>query len=99
MQLFSREAAKRLFPNQRLQRWCFDVELVYLAAKAKVHVTEVSVNWTEIAGLPCPWHCSPLAYLHTGMSKSNLAAELDKPVDGHHLYGCFDCLLLAGGST
>jgi len=29
--LFTRSAARVLFGNQRLQRWCFDVELVHLA--------------------------------------------------------------------
>ena len=29
--LFTRGAARVLFGNQRLQRWCFDVELVHLA--------------------------------------------------------------------
>ena len=29
--LFTRAAARVLFGNQRLQRWCFDVELVHLA--------------------------------------------------------------------
>lgn len=36
LQLFTRTAAHRLFMNQRLQRWCFDVELVYLAQKMEV---------------------------------------------------------------
>lgn len=36
MQLFSRAAAQQLYSNQRLQRWCFDVELVYLAQQLKV---------------------------------------------------------------
>lgn len=36
LQLFSRAAAQQLYSNQRLQRWCFDVELVYLAQQLKV---------------------------------------------------------------
>jgi dolichyl-phosphate beta-glucosyltransferase len=31
--LFSRQAARQLFPVQHIERWAFDVELVYLAAK------------------------------------------------------------------
>jgi dolichyl-phosphate beta-glucosyltransferase len=34
--LFSREAARQLFPVQHIERWAFDVELVYLAARLKV---------------------------------------------------------------
>ncbi len=36
LQLVSRAAAQQLYSNQRLQRWCFDVELVYLAQQLKV---------------------------------------------------------------
>lgn len=37
-QLFSRRAAVPLFGNQRLQRWCFDVELLWLAEQVRVLV-------------------------------------------------------------
>eukprot|EP00899_Mesostigma_viride_P027504 jgi/Mesvir1/7939/Mv11859-RA.1 len=48
--MFTRRAAQMIFQNQRLQRWCFDVEIVYLAKKLKIPIKEVSVNWTEIPG-------------------------------------------------
>lgn len=48
--LFSRAAAQQLYSNQRLQRWCFDVELVYLAQQLKIPMAEVQVTWTEIPG-------------------------------------------------
>ncbi|PNW71403.1 hypothetical protein CHLRE_16g652850v5 [Chlamydomonas reinhardtii] len=48
--LFTRRAAAVLFSNVRLQRWCFDVELLYLAEQLGIPVAEVSVNWTEIPG-------------------------------------------------
>lgn len=35
-QLFTRRAAAVLYSNQRLQRWCFDVELLYLAEQLQV---------------------------------------------------------------
>ena len=50
MQLFTRRAAQALFPNQRLQRWCFDVELLFLASRLQIPVAEVAVTWTEIPG-------------------------------------------------
>jgi hypothetical protein len=50
VQLFTRSAARVLFSNQRLQRWCFDVELLYLAQLLGIPVVETSVNWTEISG-------------------------------------------------
>ena len=48
--LFTRATARLLFPNQRLQRWAFDVELVRLAQVFGVPMAEVQVTWTEIPG-------------------------------------------------
>lgn len=48
--LLSRSAARLLVPNQRLQRWAFDVELVALAQRLGVPMREVQVTWTEIKG-------------------------------------------------
>jgi len=48
--LMTRPAAQLIIPNQRLQRWAFDVELVYLAQVLKVPMAEVQVAWTEIPG-------------------------------------------------
>ena len=49
-QLMTRSAARELFSNTRLQRWCFDVELIYLAGELRIPVVEVPVDWTEIPG-------------------------------------------------
>ena len=48
--LFSREAARRLFPVQHLRRWCFDVELLYLSQRMGIRLVEVSVHWEEVPG-------------------------------------------------
>lgn len=48
--LFTRNAAQYLFATQHLTRWCFDVELLYLAQKLNIPITEVSVRWQEIPG-------------------------------------------------
>lgn len=48
--LFSRDAAKVIFPPLHLERWAFDVELLYLAQAARIPVAEVPVNWEEIPG-------------------------------------------------
>uniref|UniRef100_M1C5Z8 Dolichyl-phosphate beta-glucosyltransferase n=2 Tax=Solanum TaxID=4107 RepID=M1C5Z8_SOLTU len=48
--MFTRSAARKLFLNIRLKRWCFDVELVYLCKWFRVSMNEISVNWTEIPG-------------------------------------------------
>ncbi|KAB2010705.1 hypothetical protein ES319_D10G259800v1 [Gossypium barbadense] len=48
--MFTRSAARKLFTNVRLKRWCFDVELVFLCKWFRIPVLEVSVNWSEIPG-------------------------------------------------
>ena len=48
--LFSRPAARLLFPVQHIDRWAFDVELVFLANRLKVPMVEVPVNWAEVDG-------------------------------------------------
>lgn len=48
--LFTRRAAAVLYANQRTQRWCFDVELLYLASALGIPVKEVAVDWTEMEG-------------------------------------------------
>ena len=46
--LFSREAAKWLFPNQHIERWCFDPELLVIGRKRGMKIAEVPVEWNEI---------------------------------------------------
>ncbi|KAL7073835.1 hypothetical protein ACQ4LE_007436 [Meloidogyne hapla] len=48
--LFSRAAAAKLFSQQRIERWAFDVELIYLAERLNFSIAEVSVQWEEIDG-------------------------------------------------
>jgi len=48
--LFTRRTAQILFPNQHVERWAFDVELLYLAQRKSVPLVEVDVQWTEVPG-------------------------------------------------
>ncbi|KHN24333.1 Dolichyl-phosphate beta-glucosyltransferase, partial [Glycine soja] len=48
--MFTRAAARKLFSNVRLKRWCFDVELVFLCKWFRISISEISVNWSEIPG-------------------------------------------------
>ncbi|KAM1028716.1 hypothetical protein FF1_041272 [Malus domestica] len=48
--MFTRAAARKLFTNIRLNRWCFDVEVVYLCKWFKIPMLEISVSWSEIPG-------------------------------------------------
>ncbi|HEU4416456.1 MAG TPA: dolichyl-phosphate beta-glucosyltransferase [Candidatus Angelobacter sp.] len=42
---FSRRAAQMIFPLQRIKRWGFDAEIIYLAHHMKLNVVEVPVAW------------------------------------------------------
>jgi dolichyl-phosphate beta-glucosyltransferase len=48
--LFTRAAARLLFPVQHIERWAFDVELLHLCARLNIPVTEVPVTWVEMSG-------------------------------------------------
>lgn len=48
--MLTREAAVQCFYNVHVERWAFDVELLYVAHRFHIPVSEVAVQWTEIEG-------------------------------------------------
>ncbi|EZA50377.1 hypothetical protein DMN91_003914 [Ooceraea biroi] len=48
--LLTRKSARTIFESLHVERWAFDVEMLYIAQALNIPVTEVSVNWTEIEG-------------------------------------------------
>mmetsp|Transcript_62401 Transcript_62401/g.71569 ORF Transcript_62401/g.71569 Transcript_62401/m.71569 type:complete len:108 (-) Transcript_62401:1965-2288(-) len=48
--LYTRRTAQKLFQIQHIERWAFDLELIYLCQKLHIPVSEVAVNWREIPG-------------------------------------------------
>lgn len=48
--LLTREAAARTFSSLHIERWAFDVELLYIAQFLQIPIAEVAVNWTEVEG-------------------------------------------------
>ncbi|KAJ2494920.1 dolichyl-phosphate beta-glucosyltransferase [Coemansia sp. RSA 1836] len=48
--LFSRQAARLVFPNMHVERFIFDIEILLLARYQQIAVVEVPVNWHEVAG-------------------------------------------------
>ncbi|XP_013105929.2 dolichyl-phosphate beta-glucosyltransferase [Stomoxys calcitrans] len=48
--LLTRSAAKKLFTVMHVERWAFDVELLYLVEQLHIPVREVAVTWHEIDG-------------------------------------------------
>ena len=47
---FRRDAAQRLFPLQKIERWGFDPEILFLARKLEMKITEVPVVWAHSKG-------------------------------------------------
>lgn len=48
--MFTREAAVQCFYNMHVERWAFDVEVLYIARRFYIPIAEVAVNWVEIEG-------------------------------------------------
>jgi dolichyl-phosphate beta-glucosyltransferase len=47
---FRRDAAQRIFPSQKIERWGFDPEILFLARRAGLQVDEVPVLWAHSEG-------------------------------------------------
>ncbi|XP_018018372.1 dolichyl-phosphate beta-glucosyltransferase [Hyalella azteca] len=48
--LLTRRAARIIFQNLHIERWAFDVEMLVIAQKLGIPISEVAVRWTEIDG-------------------------------------------------
>lgn len=48
--LLTRNAARLCFDSMHVERWAFDVEILYIAQTLNIPINEVAVNWTEIDG-------------------------------------------------
>jgi glycosyltransferase involved in cell wall biosynthesis len=48
--LFQREAAREIFSRQRLERFGFDAEILFLAEMLGYRAVEVPVRWNDVAG-------------------------------------------------
>ena len=42
---FTRKAAHSIFPNQKIERWGFDAELLFLGMKLHYKIAEIPVEW------------------------------------------------------
>ena len=47
---FRREAARRIFPRQRIERWGFDPEILFLARRMGFRTAEIPVAWAHSEG-------------------------------------------------
>jgi dolichyl-phosphate beta-glucosyltransferase len=48
--MFTRPAAKLIFPTQHLERWAFDIEVLFLCGAKRIPIVEIPVKWEEIDG-------------------------------------------------
>lgn len=48
--LFTRHSAFLLFKNVHIQRWAFDVELIYLSNFLNIPISEIPIHWHEVEG-------------------------------------------------
>lgn len=48
--LLTRKSARTIFEALHVERWAFDVEMLYIAQTLNIPITEIPVNWTEIEG-------------------------------------------------
>lgn len=53
--LFRRDAADWIFSRQVLERFGFDVEVLFLARQRDCRISEVPVNWTSVDGSKVGW--------------------------------------------
>lgn len=65
--LFTRPAVVLLFTNLHLRRWAFDTEVVVIAEKLNVSLSEVGVIWHEIDGSKLDVDKITLALVSLGM--------------------------------
>jgi dolichyl-phosphate beta-glucosyltransferase len=47
---FTREAAQKIFPLQKIERWGFDPEILYLGRHFGFRIDEVPVAWADVGG-------------------------------------------------
>ncbi|KAL7449756.1 hypothetical protein ACHAWC_001786 [Mediolabrus comicus] len=73
--LFTRHAALLLFTNLHLRRWAFDTELVVIAEKLNIPISEVGVIWHEIDGSKLDAGKLSLALVSLGMLRDMICVR------------------------
>lgn len=48
--MFTRDAARKIFPRQTLRRFAFDVEVLFIAKKLNLKIKEIPVTWISKEG-------------------------------------------------
>ncbi|GAX15944.1 dolichyl-phosphate beta-glucosyltransferase [Fistulifera solaris] len=74
--LLSRNAAQRIFRTLHLQRWAFDIEVLYLAVHLQVMVKEEIVPWHEVEGSKLNTSIWNLALVSSSMLRDMICVRL-----------------------
>ncbi|EFC44470.1 predicted protein [Naegleria gruberi] len=48
--LMDRESVRQVLPNMKIDRWCFDIDLIHICNSLNIPIHEHAVNWSEIEG-------------------------------------------------
>lgn len=88
--MFRREAAAAIFSRQKSVGFAFDVEILYIACRLSLSITEIPVNWTEQPGskvnlvtdsIRMLWDISHIRWMHRNFRAPSDVAELTKTVN------------------
>lgn len=74
--LFTRETAKLVFPMLHLERWSFDIELIYLMDMLGIPMTEVAVAWEEVPGSKLIQRTSDIIFVSLNMLRDMMCVRL-----------------------
>jgi dolichyl-phosphate beta-glucosyltransferase len=74
--LFSQTAAHSIFESLHLQRWAFDIEVLYLAVHLGMPVKEVVVPWHEVEGSKLHTSAWNLALVSLSMLRDMICVRL-----------------------
>ena len=74
--LFTRGAAKLLFNALHLESWAFDIELIYLAERLGIPMSEVAVKWEEVDGSKLIQSKLDVVFTSLNMARDMLAVRV-----------------------
>jgi glycosyltransferase involved in cell wall biosynthesis len=84
LKAFKRGAAQRLFRLQRIEKWSFDAEILYLASRLGLKVAKTPVRWQAMDGSHLKlnlatatelWNLASIRWVHRNVDARTLASE------------------------
>jgi glycosyltransferase involved in cell wall biosynthesis len=77
---FRRDAAKLVFSHQQLDGFAFDVEILLLARRLGLSVTEVPIRWADAEGSTVRWWIDPLKMMRDILKVRWLTRHVVAPI-------------------